>query len=489
LLYPPTGGALDASDGAPSPPSVTLRVVDGIVQLALVIAAVRVALGLERYLADDAFVALRVAENVLRGHGWVFNIGEYVNACAGPLHVVILIALNVVGIAGPQSLLVAFGLGLGAIAVVQYRVFRVEGHILALFVVAVTTTSVLLLWSTGLETPLFVASIAAVAWAYQWQRPMAMGVLMGCSALLRPEGLALFLLMPLVSYAYTRTISWRSLLVGGALYLPWLLFAWAYFGAPWPDSSVITSARSTMTGSLQPSWIIAFVREQPLPYVTIPLAIAGLIVAYLQFLAVRRFLVLWCSFCVLHVAAYSVLDTSIEYPSYFVPGTLTINLLLALLLFTMSRWLATYATGRARWAMVPAGMLLKLVGTLAVARLIILPLLFSFPHPALAAHRTVGQWLAANSPRDAVIAVGDIGYVGYFSDRRIVDIDRPLARDLPSPRRLGWMEGQLPDVIVMHDPAWPNEPSKAWSAELYGRFASNYRMVFNAWSLVVYRRG
>src|SRR5688572_5618720 len=257
--YSSTGGALDASDGSLTRSSVPLTFVDAVVQLALVIVAVRIALGLERYLVDDAFVSLRLAENILKGHGWVFNIGEYVNTCTAPLYVGVLMVLDVCGIHGPQSLLGAFGFGLGATAIVQYRVFRVEGRVMALFAVAVTTTNVLLLWSTGLETPLLVASIAAAAWAFQWQRPTAMGLAMACAALLRPEGIALFLVIPLDSYAYTRTVPWKSLLVGGGLCLPWLAFAWIYFGAVWPDPVVITSAQAKITGSLRPSWITAFV--------------------------------------------------------------------------------------------------------------------------------------------------------------------------------------------------------------------------------------
>ena len=37
-------------------------------------------------------------------------------------------------------------------------------------------------------------------------------------------------------------------------------------------------------------------------------------------------------------------------------------------------------------------------------------------------HVKMGRWIAANLPADAVVAVFDIGGIGYFSRRRIVDL-------------------------------------------------------------------
>ena len=39
------------------------------------------------------------------------------------------------------------------------------------------------------------------------------------------------------------------------------------------------------------------------------------------------------------------------------------------------------------------------------------------------AHIALGKWLDAHSPPDATVAVGDIGAIGWWSHRRILDLD------------------------------------------------------------------
>jgi len=47
-------------------------------------------------------------------------------------------------------------------------------------------------------------------------------------------------------------------------------------------------------------------------------------------------------------------------------------------------------------------------------------------------YERVGRWLASNTPPDATVAVGDVGAIGYYSGRTIIDIlgliDRHIAR-------------------------------------------------------------
>ena len=50
-------------------------------------------------------------------------------------------------------------------------------------------------------------------------------------------------------------------------------------------------------------------------------------------------------------------------------------------------------------------------------------------------HVAMGQWLAANTPAEAVVASNDIGAIAYFSERRLLDIV-----GLATPEMLGYLQ-------------------------------------------------
>ncbi len=47
-----------------------------------------------RWMADDAFIDVRVVNNVLAGHGPVYNVGERVEAYTNPLWVLLLVVFR-----------------------------------------------------------------------------------------------------------------------------------------------------------------------------------------------------------------------------------------------------------------------------------------------------------------------------------------------------------------------------------------------------------
>src|SRR5262245_30434208 len=79
-----------------------------------------VAMGWEhRWMSDDGFIHLRVVQQVLGGHGPVFNIGERVEASTSPLWVGLLVVASAIpGVALPWKAVIGgialSGLGLYA---------------------------------------------------------------------------------------------------------------------------------------------------------------------------------------------------------------------------------------------------------------------------------------------------------------------------------------------------------------------------------------
>jgi hypothetical protein len=71
-------------------------------------------------------------------------------------------------------------------------------------------------------------------------------------------------------------------------------------------------------------------------------------------------------------------------------------------------------------------------------------------------HAVVGKWLAANTPPGVTVAADNIGYIGYFSDRRILDVTGLIQNEvLEGIKRTGnrryALETHLPEYIAMQD--------------------------------------
>jgi hypothetical protein len=80
------------------------------------------------------------------------------------------------------------------------------------------------------------------------------------------------------------------------------------------------------------------------------------------------------------------------------------------------------------------------------------------PDSRTTAYRVVGQWLRENTPPDAVVSSLEIGIIGYYADRRMVDFAgllRPeVARQLGSSENYDqaaiWtVENFSPDYVVL----------------------------------------
>jgi hypothetical protein len=76
---------------------------------------------------------------------------------------------------------------------------------------------------------------------------------------------------------------------------------------------------------------------------------------------------------------------------------------------------------------------------------------------------TSAKWVAANTPQNAVIAAHDIGALGYFGDRRILDLAGlvspqviPFIRD--EERIAAWLDIEQADYLVVFSEWYPDLP-------------------------------
>jgi len=191
------------------------------------------------FVADDAFITFRYAENLATGYGFVYNAGERVLGTSTPLFTWLLALLATLRI---PTITGALGVSLvcsGLTAAVLYRLainLRL-GRLTWLPVIAYA------FWprsvpadTSGMETALFTLLITAVFYYSHRRLPYYAIGLATLATLTRPEG-ALLLVLVLILSIRQQPYRWKSYLsVSAALIVPWLLFAHFYFGSVLPHS-------------------------------------------------------------------------------------------------------------------------------------------------------------------------------------------------------------------------------------------------------------
>ncbi len=423
--------------------------VERVALVAAVLLCAALAWPLRHYVTDDTFIHLQYARNVAEGRGFVFNPGERVYGSTSPLWVVLLadgIALGGDGLAVAR----AFGaLATLASLVLWFALMRQtlsSPWLRAASTLAWAGHAWMSRWSlSGMETPLAVALVLAGFVAFtsgeRWgSRPRATSLLWSLAGLVRPECALLVLLWALARVVEEGPIRgarrslaelWPALLVQGG----WLAFASIYFGVAWPNTLAAKAA-----GGVGLDYHVEQFQRQA----GIVAATDGVLVALLLVLLALRFArggrpalrpalrgLPWA-----WLAAVPLLYMVRGVPvlsRYMVPLLPVVGWLAWR---TLDRTLAprpvmTPATDApARWArsnarVVVIGLLLAgvvLAQNVVVWRRVVRPQVDSFSAGLQASLIPWGRWFHDHAPADAVIAAPDIGALGYFARRRVVDL-------------------------------------------------------------------
>ena len=200
------------------------------------------------FVADDAFIVGRYAQNAAGGFGLVYNVGERVSALTSPLHALLETVLALCGLdpVGSYRVIAPLLVLLGWF--VALRETGLRGTALALFTAASLFSPFLALWAVGgLETPilaclatLFASRLIVMtrAGAAAWHDFSWLGLLAGLMFLTRYDSVLVTapILLAIIVVEYRRAALW----MGAALCLlvasSWLLFSQSYYGEVFPTS-------------------------------------------------------------------------------------------------------------------------------------------------------------------------------------------------------------------------------------------------------------
>jgi len=323
------------------------------------------------------------------------------------------------------------GVSLLGAAIIGGKMFsknHVEAGLAALFI----GTFGFFYWNFGMETMLFLFLIGLSLYFYKIGSDFFV-VILALVALTRIEGALLGVIMIAdYFYQYRKLPSIRLLIVAAGLFLlPWVFNHW-YYGEwlPATGEAKVGQGQSGLRGEgllflqVQSHYYLAFNGSQVVMVAMTVFFLFGLI-------GLIRSRAAWISllFGIALFAVYTLFNRP-NYRWYYAP------FYYLALLFTWRGFWSVFTTDFGLKFPSPVRWLLPLGSSAVMIFLINAALSLSLQQKGPLPHyQTIGNWLAENTQPDSSIGMVEIGTVGWYSKRRIVDILWPDYRQQLRPYR------------------------------------------------------
>lgn len=456
---------------------------------------------------DDSWIHQTYARNLARGEGWSFYPGEPSAGLTAPLWAALLAPGHLMGLA-PYFWAYFLGwLVLWGVGIVGMWGWRALSPHRGRWVVAAGMLMVNewhLVWAaaSGMETLLFglfvlvalvlvgyLANEKTASGSKEW---LGLGLLIGASVWVRPEGITL--LGPVGFVLMFQGNGWEEKLKRGSyvflgflgVFLPYLGFNHWLAGVWWPNTFYAKQAEYAVLTNIPLADRLFQEFMQPQIGVGV-LLLPGFI--YIMVWAIRQKkwgVVAGGGWVIGHLSLYAVrLPVTYQHGRYAMP-VMAVYFLWGLAGVSLS--IQMDISNRWRW-----------VFSQVWAVSIILVTLSFWKIGADGYAEDVGvinsemvataNWIAANSPEEALIASHDIGALGYFAQRRLLDLAGLVSPDvIPFIRD----ETRLAEYLDVHHPAYlvtfPNwYPELVLQGELVYQTQSEISPALGGENMAVYR--
>lgn len=445
-----------------------------------------------RIVADDASYYLQIAGNVASGRGFTF---DGINPTNGfqPLWLLVLIAVHTVVKGTPEtlfraSMIVSVGL-LSLACLVVHRTLRSLVSPARALLAAVICAVTFFRWSSpGMESALLLLALAAL-FAYGWRAralaseraagPLVFGLLAGLVLLARLD--TIFFIAPVLALLAVRAFVrpdrgalkrlWWTLIGASILTVPYLVINWSFLGGFMPISGQLKSSF--------PHPMLRDLGSRALDLDRIALARAVLAIVYLAWYGLRRrapdergsagaylrgsvaVLALGVALHFVHEIVFMRWATS---SWHFAAGVPLFAGVAAAISSPRVERLERRLTPPVQWLLIVASSVL-------CARSFISSIRRAGHEHAdwhVAAYEAA-VWARTNTSPDAVLAMKDAGTFGYFSQRRVVNLDG-LVNNLELQRALrdrdlaGYLRRKNVGHLVQHAFV-PNDRFLRWTAD------------------------
>ena len=503
----------------------------GVVALAIVIAKLHFS---DPIVPDDAFITLRYSYNLLHHGVFTYNFpsASARDAATSPLYAVFLTPL--LAIFSPvRAFDIVMALSIAGAAVLLFTILEEEWSRIA----AISGTLALLLndylYATrGMETSLFIfmclltihlfAKVARNATSPDEMPRKALavgtGIAWALAVFIRGEAIliGLFLLIKVISIANQRPSTTSKLRAHGRAGHSRSLRLYAKRAFPNSRTALIVISSlalgcfvvslpiiiwlESQTGSLIPltlkakqeqakssfwgtGWIyykglVDFVNFYPWTkeiYASTFLGLAGLVGFAFKKAKLSRYMqtTTIVGFAILQLIAYGNLLVVPFYHWYFGPQLVAISALVGITV----GWAFTHIMKS------PLNALASAVAIVVFTYMVISSATLAKGAPTMiytrqTSYEAAAQWLDTNTPTKATVAATEIGYIGYYSHRQMIDylglLNNRTAKWTEQANFYNWLFYYKPDYWVVHNPFWAFEEAVQlpWFHTAYSKVAS-----------------
>lgn len=419
---------------------------------------------------DDALIYLRYIENFVDGKGLVYNEGIRFNGLTSPLFSYLMAAGAFVFRNASIVSVVLSAVFTFSAAIALWRVFAEEVERGALRIAPFYPWLGALLFlalpyfyvTYGMETGLFTLLSALLIYFARREEYRIAGPLAALLFLTRSEGIFLVAAIGIVHLVRHRALpryDWRVYVLPPLLILASFAFNYLYYGHATAETGMakIWQGSSGLWGDhlnfLQVQYLYGWIFQSNI-FVLGAFAGASLLGVVALGRSYLNVVVL------IYLALYSCFYVFLNIPNYhwyYSPY-------FALLPF--------YAAVGAGFAVSRLADGLGLARGLAIVLMCTLPLgyaVFKFtevnnvPRSGHPDYRALGEYIALHTPKNSVVAAVEIGTLGYYAHREIVDVLGLVNPD--NARFIGerdfdeWVKHYRADYVVAHKPAWDHEVS------------------------------
>ena len=407
---------------------------------------------------DDPYITFRYAQNLLSGSGFVYNVGEPVLSTTSPGYALLLATLGLIYRNMPLlgNILSALGLGLGAMALYLWACQAKQPFAGAVAGV-LFLTSPLLVSTFGSEMCLYVGMALCGLYLQVTGRGGRAMACMGLATMIRPDATLVAGMIALRLLEKERRIPWRPIGIYVAILLPWIAYGLWVFGSPIPGTLFTKPAQARM--AISPSFVggawkmlLAYARW-PLCWLFLPFGALGL----WQIATRKRTWLMLLAWTACHFLSYTMLRVSRYFWYYapLVPGILaSVGVGLD--------WVREQLLSRRSATLWRRGLIAVLLAGVLWPNLWVLRNIYTHPDRRLAIYRQAGQWIDANLPARASVGTLEVGIIGYYARRRMVDFAGLIQPEVSSQMRqettyqdaARWaMQRYHPDHLLV-DPSW-----------------------------------
>lgn len=399
------------------------------------------------YAPDDTYIYLQYAKNITAGNGFSFNPGEESYGVTSPLWVLILTLPNFVGI---NAFWFSKFADLLCALLSVYLFYRLASFFFKDDLTRYVATGIFLLnawfvrWAfTGMETSFAVMLLVWIFLLFYTNKWQLMFFLLGLFYLTRPEGFVLFLVLFVVVLFTLKKKSelqlfsvLKYLLLTAIPVLIFLIYAKISFGTFMPNTAL---GKSTLTFNI--TVIVIQLIE-----ISKTLAGASLVEVLLSILFIAVALkkrnsqntlplLLWIfSLTILYVVTDADIISRyllIISPFFIIIGLKSLEKLID------KRSIAIIAV-----------YLISVFYSQFIFYKFVKPSTDDFAKGVNECFLPIAEWLSLNTPISSKILVNDVGVIGYYSNRYIIDAAALINRDLVLNREI--MSSPLDDRMETH---------------------------------------